>query len=162
MFSKEKYIIKRRLNAKTSPQNFWSIFLENDDRTKKEKHSGKGIAITCATELFFSWAANYPRSITGRTTSAREMGIKWFDSFFLENGETERKKKSTVAYGIVIPLPRRFPKKWTKPFYSISRTYGSPGGTPSVISHHPSLKGSRFPQMNENRFLHLWLISKSE
>ena len=81
-------VIKGRLNADTSPQNFWTTFLAND--------------------------------------------------------LTEKFKKSAVANAIAIPLPlcfscfvllRRFRENLTKPFYLyLSRTCGSPGGTPSVIS----------------------------
>ena len=78
---------KGRLNTDTSPQNFWTTFLEND--------------------------------------------------------LTEKLKKSAVANAIAIPLPlcfscfvllRRFQDNLTKPFYFyLSRTRGSPCGTPSVI-----------------------------
>ena len=82
------HILKGRLNIDTSPQNFWTIFLEND--------------------------------------------------------LTEKLKKSAVANAIAIPLPLcfsyfvllcRFRENLTKSFYFyLSRTCGSLGGTPSVIS----------------------------
>ena len=44
---------KGRLNTDTSPQNFWTTFLENDFiGTIKEKRSGKRNRDTCATVLF--------------------------------------------------------------------------------------------------------------
>ena len=80
--------VKGRLNTDTSPQNFWTTFLEND--------------------------------------------------------LTEQLKKSAVANAIAIPfllcfscfvLLRRFREELTKPFcFYLSRTCGSPGGTPSVIN----------------------------
>ena len=80
--------IKRRLNTDTSPQNFWTTFLDND--------------------------------------------------------LTEKFKKNAVANAIAIPLPlcfscfvplRRFRENLIKPFYLyLSRTWDSPGVTPSVIS----------------------------
>ena len=67
-----------------------------------------------------------------------------FWTTFLENDLTEQFKKSAVANAIAIPLPlcfscfvlsRQFRENLTKPFsFYLSRTCGSPGGTPSVIS----------------------------
>ena len=67
-----------------------------------------------------------------------------FRTTFLDTDLTKKFKKSAVASAIAIPLPlcfscfvpsRRFWENLTKPFYFyVSRTWESPGGTPSVIS----------------------------
>ena len=67
-----------------------------------------------------------------------------FWTTFLENDLTGKLKKSALANAIAILLPlcfscfvllRRFRENLTKPFYFyLSRTCGSLGGTPSVIS----------------------------
>ena len=67
-----------------------------------------------------------------------------FWTTFLENDLTEKLKKSAVASAIAIPLTMcfsyfvlilRFQENLTKPcYFYLSRTCGSPSGTPSVIN----------------------------
>ena len=84
------------------------------NRTEQEKHSVKGIAIAFATALFFNFFV-------------KSFSRKVVQKFWSE--------VSAIAIAIRFVLLRRFQENLTKPFYFyLSRTCGSPGDTPSVIS----------------------------